>query len=93
MTETTLKVQLSELHTVRILCRRNACAGVVELPISRLGMLQGTRCPVCHNPFSSEETHPGIFVDLGNILDRLSRQGFALEFPVRLDDAPAGPKK
>lgn len=94
MTETTLKIQLSELTVVRICCRKRDCAGVIEVPVSGLVNLERntTMCPMCKGKMiSSANVTSEPFQELGKVLDRLTlMQGqFSLEFPIRLDAPPA----
>src|SRR5437764_12980 len=43
---------LSELETVRVVCKKATCGAVIEVPISRLGnFFQGGNCRVCNNSF------------------------------------------
>jgi hypothetical protein len=90
MTETTLKVQLSELTTLRIICRNNGCGGVIEIPTAKLinlSRIHSPKCPLCQHDLlaSGYDT----FVDLGMMIDRIKAldHTFSLEFPVHLDDA------
>jgi len=87
MTETTFKVQLSELQTVRIVC---PCGGVVEVPVAKLHSINsGTQCLVCHNTFVGQQAASTIFSDLYHVLDRIAQHAFKLEFPIRIDPARA----
>lgn len=50
--ETNVKIPLDELTTVRLVCKRKSCGGVVEMPTSRLQALIGPPlCPSCQQPF------------------------------------------
>jgi len=42
---------LSELKTIRILCRQGHCQGVIELPLADLAKGHG-KCPICSNAFN-----------------------------------------
>jgi hypothetical protein len=60
MTETTFKVQLGELNTVRVICK--GCGTVVEMPIEKLGKLDSGQCVGCHQGFAASppiEGQPG----------------------------------
>jgi hypothetical protein len=65
MSETILRILLSELHTIRIVCN---CKTVVEIPISKLtdssrGKCEGMTCPGCgtyiRNPGTGTGNIPG----------------------------------
>lgn len=48
MSETVLKILLSELAIVRIFCLSSTCGGVLEMPIERLENLDPkAECPMC----------------------------------------------
>jgi hypothetical protein len=48
MSRKLLAFLLSELRTVRVICKNPACGAVVELPIERLGVkMHDARCRVC----------------------------------------------
>ena len=86
MTETTLKVRLDELTTVRIVCGRQNCGGVIEVPTSKLvGMQWDVKCPVCSKPFLGESPPESVLADLGKVLDRFSQHAFKVEFPLRVE--------
>jgi hypothetical protein len=51
--EKILKIPLSELATIRLICKRQNCGGVAEIPVSRLVALVGqVTCPSCNQAFS-----------------------------------------
>src|SRR5436853_624933 len=53
MAEKILKVSLSELETVRLVCKRENCGGVAEIPTARLEALVGSvQCPSCGQGFA-----------------------------------------
>ena len=90
MTETTLKIQLKEFAAVRVVCRKNDCGGIIELPVDRLSNLAKgnfTKCPLC-----KEDIVPPVqfdpLVELGLLIQRLNdlEPSFSLEFPVRIQD-------
>lgn len=48
MSETVLKVLLSELTTVRIFCLSSTCGGTIEMGVDKLeGLDPKAECPVC----------------------------------------------
>lgn len=51
MSETVLKILLSELHTVRLVC--NSCKCAVEMPLAKLKN-RGTTCPLCNDDICPE---------------------------------------
>lgn len=43
-----LRVSLTELTTIRLVCHRADCGGVAEMPTDRLaGLTGGVACPSC----------------------------------------------
>ena len=53
--EKILKIPLSELATIRLVCKRQNCGGVAEIPVSRLRnspSLDKWTCPSCNQAFS-----------------------------------------
>lgn len=90
MTETTLKVQLKELTTVRIVCRNKGCGGILEIPIEKLTTLSkdgSFQCPMCEQNLMTNLS-PDPLVMFGLMIQKLSalNQYFSLEFPIRDDD-------
>ena len=51
MAEKIIKVPLDELQTIRFICKRQGCGGVVEFPTARLTGPVGLTCPSCNQPF------------------------------------------
>lgn len=52
MSEHLLKIMLSELATVRVLCKSSTCGAVIEMPLADMPrMLALGECPVCHASF------------------------------------------
>jgi hypothetical protein len=50
--EKTIKIPCDELQTIRFVCRRQNCGGVVEFPTNRLGAIVGQLvCPSCNQAF------------------------------------------
>lgn len=68
MPEHLLRVLLSELTLVRVVCQRTdagqLCGGTVEVPLDRLHQLG--QCPVCHNHFNSTDDHR--FIELARVI-------------------------
>lgn len=92
--EKTLKVPLSELRTVRLVCNRADCGGVAELPTDRLDGLTGAvSCPSCGHALTPRTigSISGLKA-LGMTLKSLAGEpGFSVEFvllaPVGQSDA------
>ena len=89
MTETTLKVQLGELTTIRVLCRKGDCAGVIELPVAQLTKLakDSAVCPVCREELIFDPDGRGDpLPELGRLLKRLQslEPTLLIEFPVKI---------
>jgi hypothetical protein len=90
MKETTLKIQLSELATVRIACRKGGCRGIIELPTEELGSLSRdtAKCPLCNQPITTRnDMLSDPLCEFGRLIHRLKTMGdqFSIEFPVRVD--------
>jgi hypothetical protein len=90
MTETVLRVLLSELKTVRIRCKQNGCQGVIELPTSKLVHFQpsAAKCPSCGEAFAEYfGQRPNPFHALGMAVDSLEHlnHAFEIEFPIKID--------
>ncbi len=90
MTETIFMIQLSELQTVRIRCRKGQCPGVIEAPIESLTKMaqQVTACPLCREEIVVASNPPGEpLINLGRAIREALKlkDEFTLEFPVPLD--------
>lgn len=53
MSEHLLKFLLSELSTVRLVCRAKHCGMVAEMPVEKLAAKQHGACPFCGQEFGS----------------------------------------
>jgi hypothetical protein len=94
MSEHVLKVLLSELTTVRVIC--GSCSAVAEMPTDKLSQLslRDTFCPVCHMAFprgNEAEGKPDHLKRLADAIAGLKTIGQELEFVVRNPD-PTGKK-
>jgi len=92
MTETILKVKLSELSVVRIACRKGGCTGIIELGTQAMGMLNRGQavCPLCHEALiPTDGINDNPFVEFARVVKRLLQldSQASVEFPVRVDDA------
>ena len=75
---------LSELQTVRVICARGKCGGVVELPVSNLYSVGSARCPKCGEHFDTTGQEPNRFSKLKQAIeDALSEPDrFSIEFVI-----------
>jgi hypothetical protein len=48
MSKHLLSFLLSELETIRVICRHDSCRGIIELSIEDLARRQPTKCPFCN---------------------------------------------
>jgi hypothetical protein len=61
---------LSELKTVRILCKKEGCRGIIEVSIEDLpGKLDGCQCPFCKTSFrlANEDNFALLAKAIGNL--------------------------
>lgn len=94
MTETTLKILLSELTTVRIRCRKGTCRGVVEVPTDDLVKLtrNSATCPICSEALvTTRDAHLDQLPSLGRAIKAVLalKDECVLEFSVPM--APTAP--
>jgi hypothetical protein len=77
---------LSELNTVRIICKRAECGAITEIPISSMAkMFSGNWCPACQHQFVEEfpgkPVPPRRLVELANAIAAVKDvQAIDLEF-------------
>jgi hypothetical protein len=71
MSEKLLTVPLSELGTVRLVCRRKDCGGVFEMPVERLPLKDFQSCPVCQAAFKESDVAPGHLANLGSAIKQV----------------------
>jgi hypothetical protein len=93
MTESILKISLSDLATVRICCLAPNCNGVIEVPIDRLTAMgkSSTTCPGCRKLLIAPEKYPREFeplIMLGRAfgLLELAKDEIRVEFPVTIEE-------
>jgi hypothetical protein len=85
--EKILRVPLAELQTIRLVCKRENCGGVAEMPTTRLEALVGeVLCPSCGKPMAPKSVgavagFKALGMSLRNIEDQAS---FAVEFVIRI---------
>ncbi len=81
MSERLFSFLLSELKTMRIICKNPNCGSVLEIPLSRMQDKSGTwKCSVCCEPIQSNENHLAKLAQsiLDVQKDKLADVGFAL---------------
>lgn len=81
--ESILRVPLAALNTVRLVCDRTDCGGVVEMPTDRLDALTGAvSCPSCGHALTPRAIGSiGGLKALGMTLKSLAGEtGFSVEF-------------
>ena len=82
MSEKMLRVQLSELATVRVVCKK-CNRGVIEVPLARLGMaLDHGACRLCNHEFFPD-TKPNRLGDLQLAIEELNQlRDLGVEFEI-----------
>ena len=60
MTETILRIQLSELEIVRIVCRKDGCKGVIEVPLEEMAGHEGASTIARSAASNSRVTFPKV---------------------------------
>lgn len=85
---------LSELVTVRLVCKAPACGAVTEIPTRNLaGAAADPRCPACRTSFfGPATTNKNPLADLAAAVNALVATGVAgqIEFVVPDEGRPAG---
>lgn len=90
MSETVLKIMLSELTTVRIHCQgldgQGSCPGIVEMALAKMvEKYQSQKCPLCGA--SIPNTSPNHLEQLGRSIEALNGQrGLKIEFVIPQKD-------
>ena len=93
MTKQTRLVMLSELRTIRLVCRKKDCQTTIEIPLDKITRANANgSCPSCGTEFSvgygheAEKNHPlHALADALRNLKYMDGENFAVEFP--LDDS------
>lgn len=90
MAETTIKVRLKEMTTVRVVCNNRGCGGVIEIPVPKLlnlSLQNAVQCPACHRQLVANTTDEPLAA-LCRIIDRINllEGDFTLEFPIQIED-------
>lgn len=82
--KTNFLVPLSDLKTVRIVCNRNACGGVIELPVVNTAHVHTTKCPKCGDLFASVAGGESPYVRLAQVLGEFKHmaQHVGVEFVI-----------
>ena len=47
---------LSDIKTVRLVCKRDGCGGIVEVPLRKLELVKFKSCMVCGLPYFDDPT-------------------------------------
>ena len=85
MSETLLRFLLTELKTVRVICKRKDCGAVTELPVERLEhAFREFKCPLCRAKIRNAPGEEDVFDLLGRAVRKLHepqvRERIAIEF-------------
>jgi hypothetical protein len=73
---------LSELKIVRIICKRNECNGIIELPTSELRRASSAKCPKCGDDFISNGFDPNVLGDLDKAIEAATCEKSARKFQI-----------
>ena len=89
MSETTLKILLSELQKVRITCKNRDCGAVLETPLVDLGRyLPSGICRYCNKPLY--HGNKNLLIELAEVIKTLTGATDTLELefvlPVKTDE-------
>lgn len=85
MAEKIIKIPVSELSSVRLICQHKDCGGVAEIPSRRLEALTGENipCPSCGRAFKlNKVADVGGLKALGMMLTALNSSESRLEFVI-----------
>jgi hypothetical protein len=89
MSETVLRIPVSELNVVRVTCLRvhngEKCGATVEVPLGQLSRVK--ECPVCEEPFSSQNPFAALKHALQNAAE-LEKAAALIEFVVPAKPVP-----
>jgi hypothetical protein len=87
MSEKIFRFLLSELKSLRAICKQPGCGGVVELPLDAIsGKKTSIRCPVCDNPLQ-QPTPNNHLANLAKAIESVTTSGVAdVEFSLPLTD-------
>jgi hypothetical protein len=86
MSKKLLAFLLSELTTVRIICRK--CSVVTEMPIDILIATKGgaTQCPSCKNSFTFQSVQP--IANFASAVAEMRQIGLAVDLEFTVEDKP-----
>jgi hypothetical protein len=71
---------IGDLKIVRVICRKNECGGVIEVPVDKLAGATLFECPICRQVIHPHNTNP--LIPLGKAINDLSNEAFRKEFDV-----------
>jgi hypothetical protein len=81
MSEHILRILLSELIKVRIVCRNPDCGVVTELPLDFAKIERIHKCPFCPQILLNAETREGAFAALARgLIEAMAVEGAGIEF-------------
>jgi len=89
MSRKLLAFLLSELATIRIICRNGMCGAITEIPINRLAdTMKANCCPVCRSPFCNQqlERPPNWLARLAEVLTGLQKTADLVDVEFVLPD-------
>ena len=86
MSKSLLSFYLRELTVIRILCKKEGCGGIVEMPTEKLKGRQDIWCPLCRTEFNVLSDGHSAFASLGQSIGDLTRmKDCDLEFVIPAD--------
>lgn len=82
---------LSELATVRVICKNPTCGGVVELPVSRLSAQHGnTICHICGANFQTHlSNEPNPFTALAVAFQQIKQHADKMDVEFVVPEPPS----
>jgi hypothetical protein len=82
---------LSELKTVRIVCKHDGCGVVTEMPLNQMDQkMTGPYCPACRRPLAQTKDNPFMLLAQGVRGLEAFLSVVDLEFIIPDDGGPAG---
>ena len=89
MSKKLLTFLLSELTTVRVICRHAGCGAITEVPIDALQTMLGNECPVCRTRFLAQappHVQQATFADLAKAINGIAANKDRVEIEFVLPD-------
>ena len=83
---------LSELKTVRLICKNPKCGGVTELTVERLGtkFFDKAECPLCRAEFFGDRQVLNPLLQLARTVQEIQKRSAVVEVEFVLPADPAG---